>query len=141
MTTVMQVPHADIRQLIQRSNYIKLSETEDRTMTHCLMLSHEVWVGMIGQEIACIWGVAPPSLMSDQAYMWLFTTKLVEEHQFAFVRHSQIEMKKLLERYSMIVGHSHVNADRSIRWLKWLGAVFGKPEGLRVPFVIRKKDG
>jgi hypothetical protein len=47
----------------------------------------------------------------------------------------------MLRRYKVIVGNCIVGEDKSIRWLKWLGAKFGKPEGNKVPFVIRAKDG
>ncbi len=86
-----------------------------------------------------MWGLIPPTLMSNQAYLWLYTTDLVKEHQFLFVRYSQRMVEKLLEHYESIVGHVQVDAPRSRQWLKWLGAEFGNPKGSNIPFVIRKR--
>jgi hypothetical protein len=47
----------------------------------------------------------------------------------------------MLQRYPTIVGNCIVGEYKSIRWLKWLGAKFGRPEGNKVPFVIRAKHG
>ena len=118
-----------------------LSGTNKLIMDTCISMSSDVWTGLVDGEVACMWGVAPPSLMSTRAYLWLYTTDLVKENQFVFVRHSQVEIKKLLEQYDLIVGHCMLGATKSMRWLKWLGATFGEPDEDKIPFQIRKKNG
>lgn len=101
-----------------------------------------LWEGKIDGKTVCVWGMVPPTIMSDQAYIWLYTNdELVREHQFVFVRRSQRMIEQMLEEYPRIVGHCLVDSPRSIRWLKWLGATFGPPSGMLVPFEIRKKHG
>lgn len=118
----------------------KLKSRKDRdTMQYCLKMSSHLWAGLTDGEIACVWGLIPPSLMSERAYLWLYTTELAEKHTFLLVRWSQIEVKKMLQEYPVIVGHAAANNPQAIRWLKWLGATFGEPEGLKVPFMIRAK--
>lgn len=124
--------------LIHHSPHISLGKNEQEIMDYCLRMSESIWTGTVDGKLACMWGLIPPSLMSFQAYLWMMHTPLVEEHTFLFVRYSQLAMKEMLEEYEVIVGHVEAEQDRSIRWLRWLGAVFGEPVGKKIPFTIRK---
>jgi hypothetical protein len=115
-----------------------LDENDERTMDFCLLMSTVMWAGFIRGKLACIWGVIPPSLMSDQAYAWLNTTEVLKGHEFIFVRHSQMVFDELLEEYPSVVGHVIMGADKAYRWLRWLGAEFGPPQGMVVPYRITR---
>lgn len=119
----------------------RIVEPTTKSFSKCLDMSDFIWVGKIDGEVACIWGIVLPSFLSDQAYLWLHTTEAVDEHQFLVVRYSQRMIEEIHKKYPEIVGHCDVLAERSIRWVKWLGGVFGQPEGRRIPFCIRRKDG
>jgi hypothetical protein len=97
------------------------------------------WIGKDDDEILCYMGLIPPTLLSDRAYLWLRTTEAMSEHIFVFVRYSQRVLAEMLQDFPAIGGHCEVSATKSIRWLKWLGANFGVPEGQLVPFTIRAK--
>jgi hypothetical protein len=129
----------DIVGILKRSPVASVPNAE-RTLRRWLKASNETWFGMHDGEVACIWGLAPPSTISDRAYLWLLTTDLVEQHKFLFVRHSQVAIEDALKRYSKIVGHVEVGNTSARRWLKWLGADIGPPEGKFSPFVIRRKE-
>lgn len=118
---------------------LNLSKGHRETMDTCIKISSMVWVGQIEGEIACVWGIVPKSLLSDQAYLWMHHTDVVHDHQFLFVRHSQMALAEVLKEVNEVVGHVNEKAWRSIRWLKWLGASFGEVEGKKLSFVIRKK--
>lgn len=107
-------------------------------MHTCLRTSTTVYVGKVDNKVICSWGLVPPTVMSDQAYLWLYTTEALEEHKFLFVRHSQRVIERILEEYSTIVGHVVMGNDLAFRWLKWLGATFGEPRGKMVPFRIER---
>jgi hypothetical protein len=85
-----------------------------------------------------IWGLIPPTLLSDVAYLWLYTTPHLQSHMFMFIRHSQRAVAEIVEHYPLIVGHCLTNNPKAIRWLKWLGAEFNEPLGDIVSFSIRK---
>ena len=122
--------------------YVKclaLTREEKWGMDYCLTLSMFMWVGLIDKRLACIWGLIPPTLMSNQAYLWLHTTNVIIGHEFLLVRHSQLVMEEMLKEYPTICGHAIAGADKSIRWLKWLGARFGEPQGMGIPFRITRK--
>lgn len=104
--------------------------------------SDEVWIGKVDDKIACAFGIVAPSFISNEAYLWLIHTDLVEAHKFLFIRHSQLFIEGLLRDWSMIKGHVAVGNSSGRRWLEWLGAEFFPNLSLDnnfVPFSIRKK--
>lgn len=101
--------------------------------------SVDVQVGYIDDELACVWGLQPPTLLSDRAYLWLYVTDVVQEHTFTFIRQSQIAVQRMLETYPMLYGRVEVGNIKAIPWLRWLGATFGESIDGRIPFFIRRK--
>lgn len=125
--------------LIYPGHLSMLSVIEQETMKRALMNSSRIWLGHEDFKIIALWGLIPPTLMSEIAYLWLFTTKEFTEYTFTFVRQSQRVVAAMLEEYPTIVGHGVVGHDRSLRWLRWLGAEFGEPQGKFLPFTIRAR--
>jgi hypothetical protein len=135
MTEIRQISNREAEELLK---VIELDDVGQKTMDFCLLMSTVIWAGFIGGKLACIWGVIPPTLMSSQAYLWLYTTDVIKGHEFILVRHSQLVIDEVLKEYPSIVGHALMGADKSIRWLKWLGAEFGYPQGTGIPFRISR---
>lgn len=127
--------NVDFRAIIRRS-HVRDNPEAETILANFKRQSSFSWIGTADDMVACIWGLIPPTLMSDQAYLWLLTTDLIEEHKFLFVRYSQLAMEEMLLRYPRIVGHVDSTQTRSIRWLRWLGARFGNPQGIMIPFWI-----
>lgn len=138
-TLIAPVSRDNIPELISSAKGFKLEGNEAKALERFIAASVAVYSGIVGDKLLCIWGLIPPTLLSDQAYLWLQTTPAAEEHQFILVRRGQIEMKKMLEEYPRIVGHCEVDAPQSMRWLGWLGAKFGEPDGGLIPFVINRQ--
>jgi hypothetical protein len=86
--------------------------------------SRSVYAGLIDDRIVGVWGIKAGTLLSRSAMIWLLTTKLIEEHPLVFVRHSQIELKKLEEEFSIVWGYVWANYSLSVKWLHWLGFTF-----------------
>ncbi len=138
MISVRDSDGINIREVLRQSPVADVPGAE-KTLDECMRRSVAIKCGMVDGEVACMWGLIPPTLLSDQAYLWLLTTHVVDEHKFLFVRYSQRYVEKMLRVYPKIVGDVMIGNDRAVRWLKWLGAEFGEPQGQRIPFVIRKK--
>ena len=128
-----------ISKLISFATDFILSPSAVEILEFCQAMSAECWSGYIDEDLICCWGLIPPSILSNQAYLWMHSTEAVREHRFLLVRHSQKVIGKALERYSTIIGHCDINAQDSMRWLKWLGAEFSPPDGPFRAFVIRSK--
>lgn len=136
-TYIQRITGPELYDLISAEVLDTLTEAGQEIMNRSLQNSSDVWVWTVDNHIHGFWGLIPPSLLSNRAYIWLYTLPSMTEHQFAFVRHSQIAVKKLLEQYPVIVGHCAKSADKSQRWLRWLGATFGEPDGNLIPFEIK----
>lgn len=111
-------------------------------MQETVWRSIEVYEGKLDGEVACVWGMIPPTVLSDKAYMWLLTTDIIAEHKFLFIRYSQRWIEEALKCWPEIVGDVLVGNESAKRWLKFLGAEFLPPVKNRIPFTIRRKaDG
>jgi hypothetical protein len=86
-----------------------------------------VFTGLIDDEPVCIYGLIPPTLLSNRAYLWLLTTELADRQKFLFIRHSQVVIEEILKEYDHIVGDAKIDDARAMKWLKWLGAEFSYP--------------
>ena len=137
--SVQRLPSADAYDLIYPDYLAKLPKTDQETMHRSMCNSSRVYIGCADGHIACVWGLIPPTLLSDRAYLWLFTTKHLDQHVFLLVRHSQRMIQFMLEEFPIIVGHCQINNHKAIRWLRWLGADFGEASAGFVPFVIKAK--
>lgn len=139
MSAVVELGNVDqTRRLISEAREGKLSVEESATLDEYLIFSTKLCIGTIDGKFCCAWGLIPPSLLSDKAYLWLWSTDEVEAHKFIFIRRSQIVVKEMLEEYPIIVGYCEINNPRARRWLQWLGAKFGDPTDRFFPFEIRK---
>jgi hypothetical protein len=115
---------------------LKLEKQDRAAMDYCALMSVSMWAGLINGELAAMWGLMPPTVLSSQAYLWLYTTEVLEGHEFILVRHSQMVVKEMLKEYPSICGHAVVSNHKAVRWLKWLGAKFEHPIGGGLPFRI-----
>lgn len=136
-----RVPRADIRGLISSHIAPTLDAVALRKFNQFVLVSQTIWACEIAGEFIGMWGTVPPTLLSDHTYLWVHTNDKVVGHTFQFIRHSQIAIAEILKEYTVVHGHCLSGADKSMRWLAWLGAEFGEPDGKLIPFVIRRKDG
>ncbi len=138
MITVRTAKDYDLRLVLRRSPLAGLLGAKE-TLDECMQRSSQIWHGLVDGEIACAWGLIPPTILSDHAYLWLLTTDIVAEHKFLFIRHSQRCVEETLRLYPSIIGDTDVHNTSAIRWLRWLGARFYDPIDGKLPFTIEKK--
>lgn len=113
-----------------------LSKRQMQMFDYCQSLG-EVYVGFVDGEFICCWGLIPPSFLSSQAYLWMWAPEPMK-HQFLFIRHSQLQVQKMLDRFDTIVGECLATNRSAQRWLRWLGAEFeASANGIR-RFEIRR---
>lgn len=122
-----------------RSMLPPMNEADTRTFDECIASTGEQFAGMISGKLVCVWGLCPPTVLSNRAYLWLYVLGDIEAHKFLFVRHSQRVIETALRDYDVIYGVTDVRNTSAIRWIKWLGAIYSQPDGLLAPFTIRHK--
>lgn len=104
-----------------------------------LRVTPEPWIGFADEAFCCAWGLIPPTILSDNAYLWVYTNEALKGNEFYFIRQSQRWLKAMLEIYPSIYGHAHMDAAQSIRWIKLCGGVFEDfPVDELLRFRIRK---
>jgi len=138
MIAVLKDRAIDVRDVVRRSPVAHIPGAED-ILRDCMYRSVEVRAGLVDGEVACMWGLIPPTILSDTAWLWLLTTDIIAEHKFLFIRHSQRYIEEALKEYPNIIGDVMIDNRPAQRWLKWLGAEFKEPVGKRIPFVIKAK--
>jgi hypothetical protein len=124
--------------LIQRSPVADLPGAEE-VLRECMWRSIEIRQGLVDGKVACAWGLIPPTVLSNTAYLWLLTTDIIVEHKFLFIRHSQRYIEEALKRYPTIIGDVVGYNPSAKRWIRWLGGEFGPIVAGRAPFTIRAK--
>jgi hypothetical protein len=134
---VNNIAPADLQYAI--ATELSMTEDERLTMFHGLRVSTQIYIGRVDEGIACIWGIVTPTLLSSHAGIWMYTTDLIKDHPFIFVRHSQLIIKELLKEFETIEGTTNIHAEHSKRWIRWLGAEFHQQVGDQIRFVIRRK--
>lgn len=115
----------------------RLPSEHQYIMRRHMVNSSRCWIVYEDDKVLCFLGLIPPTILSDRAYLWLHTTEHLREHVFIFVRHSQRVVQEILTEYPIIVGHTEVTNTKAIRWLRWLGAVYGPLDGPLLTFEIR----
>lgn len=136
--SIQTVEKEDLSTLIKAT--FPMTKMEARLIDYCQRLSFTTWIGFYDDKIVCAWGIIPPSVLSDSCYLWLHTTPAMEGHQFVLVRKSQLFIEELLREYSSVTGHVRIDAPKSQKWLKWLGAEFEPSDKAgMLSFRIRQK--
>ena len=138
--TFAKSPTEELYTIVRRSPVADLPGAL-ATMRKCMTRSVKIYYGEVDGKVACVWGLIPPSLLSDSAYLWLLTTDIVAENKFLFVRHSQRYVEEMLKEYPLIIGDCMLDNPQAVRWLRWLGAHFHDPVDNRLPFSIRAANG
>ena len=128
---------ADCEDLILLGGLGTLTTGGEDIMLRSVRNSVKVWSYWAEGVLVCIWGLIAPTLLSNEAYLWMFTTNQLHSHTFMFVRHSRLVTEEMLKHYPVIVGHCAISADKARRWIEWCGGKFGKPDGQLIPFEIR----
>lgn len=133
---MIQIYHTDgprLHELIYSEYLSMLPVSDQETMARSLGNSTDAWVAYDRDAVVAFAGVIPPTILSETAYFWLYTTSHFASHRLTCTRISRRLVEDVLNRYPVLVGHC---TERSSRWLRWLGATLGLAQGSLIPFRI-----
>jgi hypothetical protein len=105
--------------------HLDLKPNEYEAMMAAARISRPIYSGMFGEALVCLVGLIPPSLLSDNVYIWCYVTEEIRDHKIAFTRHARRLMAQLRQTYPVIYGHCF--DETSCHWLESLGAVKTSP--------------
>jgi hypothetical protein len=89
------------------------------------MRRSQSWALLLDDAVVCVWGIQAASILANSAYVWLLTSRAVDEHPMLFLRQSKRMREAMLAEYATIEGVVAIDNPRSARWLRWLGAELG----------------
>lgn len=113
------------------------TEDELEELVSAARTSDPLIAGFDGDELLCIVGFNPGSLLSDEAYVWMCSTHAVAKHRIVFGRWVKRMIEVAWHRYPRLIGHCE---GRFVGWLRHLGAQFGPVENGLVSFIIEKSN-
>jgi hypothetical protein len=140
MVDILAKAPTNIGDLIHRSAVAHIPGAEE-IFKECIWRSIEIRQGLVDGKVACAWGLIPPTILSNTAYLWLLTTDIIAEHKFLFIRHSQRYIEETLKKYPTIIGDVIGHNPPARKWIQWLGGEFGPAINGRTPFTIKAKNG
>jgi hypothetical protein len=102
--------------------------TVDAVLSDGLKVSTYAWAGLIDGEVACIFGVASPSVLSGEGVPWMVGSDLLDLHAHAFLRRSRRVVSHMLSLYDHLENYVDSRNTRAVHWLRWLGFTLHAPE-------------
>jgi hypothetical protein len=113
-----------------------MSSDEEVELIPAAQCSDPLIAGLCNGGLLCILGFIPQSTLSDEAYVWMCSTPLVNKHKTIFGRWAFRMLAAAWQRYPRLVGLCEKD---TVGWLIHLGAKFGPADGL-VPFILEKSS-
>lgn len=91
-------------------------------------VSDSLWVlaGEVDGEVQCIFGLAPHSMLGEEASPWMLCRKGIERHARLIVRYAPLHLERMLADYPLLSNFVHAGNRTAIRFLKWCGFEFGE---------------
>lgn len=99
------------------SAHIEAEDALWRGLEHSTMC----WTGRINGNIACIFGVAPLSILGGVGIPWMLGTEELARHARTFLMASIVYVGLMSARYRFLENYVAANNTAAIKWLDWLG--------------------
>lgn len=114
--------------------HLRLNRQDTETMLNTGRVSDPLLAGMFEDELICFVGFVPVTLLSEQAYLWMYSAPGVERHKIMVGRFGRRLVVEALKRYPTITGHC---SRATWRWLYSLGAEIAEAHGDYFSYVIK----
>ena len=132
---IREVENGDVAVLVRNMRKHDVQEVNAATrmgvrnaVETSLNLSTYAKTGLVNDELVCMWGVCPISLISSSGSPWMLGTDLIEKKQRIFLRRSKPWLEDIKKDYKTLENHVDERNTLSVRWLKWLGFEMKKAE-------------
>lgn len=96
------------------------AEAAQRSTAHSLLC----WSAFAGDQLVCIFGASPVSIVSGIGSPWMLGTPALDRHSRVLVRVTPGYIAQMLKAFPHLVNFVHADNKTSMRWLKRLGFSF-----------------
>lgn len=93
-----------------------------------LGLQSEAYAAYFDDDLACIIGCRPVTLLGGVACPWMLATKTIEKKPMTFLKHCKPVIEFWSEKYDRLVNYADNENDLVKKWVGWLGFTVHKPE-------------
>ena len=97
-------------------------------LLHSIERSTEAWTAFADGRVICMFGIAPPTILSDMAVPWLLTAEEMPKHKRIFLSRSRQVVEDWRQQYTLMVNYVDARYAKALRWLEWLGFSMGPDE-------------
>jgi hypothetical protein len=128
-----RIEHLTIPRLLEVCHGMDIEEEAE--LLPAAQRSDPLLGGFWDDQLLCVVGFVPATILSDSAYLWMCSTPLVNEHKLIFGRWCKWMAGNALTRFQVVRGH----CDRhSVGWLRHLGARLEPPDQFGIPFFFER---
>jgi hypothetical protein len=100
----------------------------EKAITHSVSISSRSASVFIDDELVCIMGVGPKSILGGVGCPWLIGTNALTKHKRALISESKRLLPEVMGEFSKLENHVHSENKQAIRYLKHLGFTIHDPE-------------
>jgi hypothetical protein len=79
------------------------------------------WSAFADDELCCIIGVSPLSILTGMGSPWMLGTPVLDRHSRVLVRRTPEYIGRMLNAFPHLVNFVHAHNHTSVRWLRRLG--------------------
>lgn len=97
------------------------------SLQRALPNSAKAWTGLVHGVPACVFGVAPASLLTGVGVPWMLGTDRLEQAERPLVRLSRPTLDVMHALFPRLVNFVDNRNERAMRWLAWLGFTLSDP--------------
>lgn len=117
---------ADLRPADRTELTAASGRTDYAAMLHeDLSAAHTAFIFTLRGELGGVFGWEPAK--DGTAGIWALGTSAVDRHAKLFVTAADAVIATLLDRFTVLHNVVHARNIRAVRWLRYAGAVFGRP--------------
>lgn len=98
-----------------------------QAMLDALDASYYARTCFYGMEPLGIYGLSPLCAISGFSQVWIFCTRHVDNHKFAFARASRLALEDVKLHAQSVANFIDANDAPARRWLEWLGGKYVLP--------------
>jgi len=151
--TIAPVTPADVAELFAHIRPVDLQEIAATSslpplaaLVNSVRLSTYAWSARINDQLLCVFGVAPVSVIAGVGAPWLIGTEAmdVRRHRLIFARRCAAQLRRMQATFPTLRNYADARNQVTLRWLSWLGfeiqpaIVFGAQGRLFHPFELRR---
>lgn len=103
-------------------------QTPQECLVESFRISRLAWTGLIDGIPVCMFGVVQTDKIGRSGRPWMIGTDLLSRYEVVFLRRCREQVETMQMCFDSLENVVDARNVRAIKWLRWLGFSFSKPE-------------